>query len=92
MPTFKEKLARLVEPMQNRINHLITNYGDVKVSDVTIAQIYGGTRGVKSMICETSMLDPDEGIRYRGYSLPELIELLPKADGGQQPLAEGLFS
>jgi len=91
MSTFKEKVTRLVDPMKNRIDHLITNYGDVKVSDVTIAQIYGGTRGVKSMICETSMLDPDEGIRYRGYSLPELIELLPKATGGKQPLAEGLF-
>lgn len=91
MPTFKEKLTRLVDPMKNRINHLLTNYGDVKVSDVTISQIYSGTRGVKSMICETSMLDPNEGIRYRGYSLPELIELLPKIDGGNQPLPEGLF-
>ncbi|MFH1851379.1 MAG: citrate (Si)-synthase [Candidatus Neomarinimicrobiota bacterium] len=91
MPTFKEKLTRLVDPMKNRINHLVTNYGDVKVSDVSIAQIYSGTRGVKSMICETSMLDPDEGIRYRGYSLPELIELLPSVKGGSQPLPEGLF-
>ena len=58
MPTFKDKLSRLVEPMQNRISHLIENYGDIKVSDITVKQIYGGTRGVKSLICETSMLDP----------------------------------
>ena len=91
MPILKEKLGRMVNPMKNRIDHLIKNYGDVKVSDVTISQIYGGTRGVKSLICETSMLDPDEGIRYRGHSLPELIELLPKVKGGKQPLPEGLF-
>ncbi len=91
MSAFKEKLGRLVEPMKNRISHLLTNYGDFKVSDVTLSQIYGGTRGVKSLICETSMLDPNEGIRYRGYTLPELIEMLPSADGGKQPLPEGLF-
>jgi len=91
MRTFKEKLARLVEPMQTRVRHLVTNYGDHKVSDITIKQIYGGTRGVKSLICETSMLDVDEGIRFRGYSIPELTELLPNAEGGEQPLPEGLF-
>lgn len=92
MPTFKDKVFRLVDPMKTRINNLIKNYGDFKVSDVSIAQMYSGTRGVKSLICETSMLDPNEGIRYRGYSLPELIELLPSVKGGSQPLPEGLFS
>ena len=31
------------------------------------------------MIYETSLLDPEEGIRFRGYSIPELQEQLPKA-------------
>ncbi len=37
------------------------------------------------------MLDPEEGIRFRGYSIPECQKLLPKAKGGQEPLPEGLF-
>ena len=32
-----------------------------------------------------------QGIRFRGYSIPECQGLLPKAPGGQEPLPEGLF-
>jgi len=48
-------------------------------------------RGIKGLVCETSVLDPDEGIRFRGYSIPECQKLLPKAKGGNEPLPEGLF-
>ena len=40
---------------------------------------------------ETSLLDPEEGIRFRGYSIPECQKLLPKAEGGEEPLPEGIF-
>jgi len=30
------------------------------------------------MVTETSKLDPDEGIRFRGHSIPELMQKLPK--------------
>lgn len=53
--------------------------------------MYGGMRGIKGLVCETSVLDPDEGIRFRGYSIPECQKLLPKAPGGAEPLPEGLF-
>lgn len=48
-------------------------------------------RGIKGLVTETSVLDPEEGIRFRGYSLPECQELLPKAPGGNEPLPEGVF-
>ncbi|NWQ83137.1 CISY protein, partial [Columbina picui] len=54
-------------------------------------QVYGGMRGMKGLVYETSVLDPDEGIRFRGYSIPECQKLLPKAAGGEEPLPEGLF-
>ena len=53
--------------------------------------MYGGMRGIRGLVTETSLLDPEEGIRFRGYSLPECQELLPKADGGEEPLPEGIF-
>jgi citrate synthase len=53
--------------------------------------MYGGMRGIKGLVCETSVLDPDEGIRFRGLSIPECQEVLPKAPGGAEPLPEGLF-
>lgn len=54
-------------------------------------QMYGGMRGIKGLVCETSVLDADEGIRFRGHSIPECQKLLPKAPGGCEPLPEGLF-
>lgn len=48
-------------------------------------------RGILGLVTETSVLDPDEGIRFRGYSIPECQELLPKAEKGEEMLPEGLF-
>ncbi len=53
--------------------------------------MYGGMRGIKGLVTETSVLDPEEGIRFRGYSIPECQKLLPKAPGGEEPLPEALF-
>ena len=33
----------------------------------------------------------EEGIRFRGKTIPEIQEALPKAPGGSEPLPEGLF-
>lgn len=46
---------------------------------------------MKGLVTETSVLDPEEGIRFRGYSIPECQDLLPRIPGGEEPLPEGLF-
>ena len=53
--------------------------------------MYGGMRSIRGLVTETSVLDADEGIRFRGFSIPECQKLLPKASGGMEPLPEGLF-
>ena len=68
---------------------MLKEHGDKVVGEVTLKQVFGGMRGVKSMIWETSALDSIEGIRFRGYTIPELREALPKR--GNEPLPEGLF-
>jgi citrate synthase len=91
MSRLKDVLANKVEAARNEVKELLGEHGDKKISDVTVQQAYGGMRGVKCMVTETSALDPNEGIRFRGYGIPELRETLPKASGGQEPLPEGLF-
>ena len=91
MEKLKKKLASLAAPMRERIVRLVQEYGHTKVSEVTIAQFYGGMRGVKALLCETSVLDPMEGVRFRGYSIPELRRSMPAAFEGGEPLPEGLF-
>jgi citrate synthase len=38
---------------------------------VTVDQALGGMRGIPGLYWETSLLDPEEGIRFRGYSIEE---------------------
>jgi len=91
MLAVKEKLKAKVESTREQIKSLIRERGEQTLSGVTVAQAYGGMRGVKSLVTETSALDPQEGIRFRGYSIPEIQDKLPKAPGGGEPLPEGLF-
>lgn len=87
----KEVLARQIPAKQEEIKNFRKEFGGTKVGDVTVDMMYGGMRGIKGMVWETSVLDPEEGIRFRGYSIPECQKLLPKAPNGSEPLPEGLF-
>lgn len=73
------------------IKDILKNHGDVKADEVTIEQIIGGSRGIKTMIWDTSSLDANLGITFRDYNIPQLRELLPKPNGAREPLPEGLF-
>jgi citrate synthase len=91
MDILKEKFYNKFQTLKSDIKNLLKEHGDMKLDEVKISQAYGGMRGIKSMIWETSLLDANEGIRFRGYSIPELQDLLPKAPGGNEPLPEGIF-
>merc|ERR1712110_822992 len=65
-------------------------HGGDKVGEITVDTLYGGMR-MKGLVTETSVLDPEEGIRFQGYTIPDCQKLLPKAPGGEEPLPEGLF-
>merc|ERR1711963_740800 len=87
----KSALAEKIPVVQEEVKAFRKTYGDKKIGEITVDQLYGGMRGMKGLVTETSVLDADEGIRFRGYTIPECQELLPKAPGGKEPLPEGLF-
>ncbi|MFA4925643.1 MAG: citrate (Si)-synthase, eukaryotic [Candidatus Aminicenantales bacterium] len=91
MANLKEKFVGKMMPMRDRIQKILKDHGELKISDVSISQAYGGMRSVKCMMWECSALDPNEGIRFRGYTIPEVREKLPKAPGSEEPLPEGMF-
>jgi len=91
MSTLKETLARKIEEHRPRTVRLLKEYGDVKLSDVTIAQAIGGARGVRCLVTDTSYLDPMEGIRFRGKTIPETFEALPKYPGSDYPTVEAFW-
>lgn len=91
MGVLKDKFQEKAAAEAAEIKDLLKSHGNMKVDEVTLAQIYQGMRGITGLVTETSLLDATEGIRFRGYSIPELQEKLPKAPGGSEPLPEGLF-
>jgi len=91
MDILKHKFQEKSSQLRAEIKNILSENGEKVVEKVTLSQIYGGARNVKTMIWETSELDPMEGIRFRGYSIPELKKKLPKGPDGKEPLPEGLF-
>ncbi|MCB0642757.1 MAG: citrate (Si)-synthase [Phaeodactylibacter sp.] len=91
MDPLKKKFQEKSSALRTEMKALLKEHGAKKVDEVVLSQIFGGARGIKMMVWETSQLDPIEGIRFRGYSIPQLRELLPKGPDGKEPLPEGLF-
>ncbi|MFM9026848.1 MAG: citrate (Si)-synthase, eukaryotic [Bacteroidota bacterium] len=87
----KEKFAAAALPMAADLKTFIKDNGHHVIGQYTIEQVYNGMKGMIGMVTETSKLDPEEGIRFRGYSIPELRQKLPKAQGDTEPLPEGIF-
>lgn len=90
MSGLKEKLYEKIEKRRPRVKKLLKEHGNVEVDKVTIGKILGGMRGLKSLTTDISYLDPNEGIRYRGYTLKEVFNKLPKPKGAEMPYVEGL--
>ncbi len=78
MATLKSKLASLIPAWREEIGTLAKAHGDFKISDVSVNQAYGGMRGVKGMVCDTSEVPPDKGLLIRGIPIGELTEKLPE--------------
>ncbi len=85
----KETLAAKIEAHRPRTKRLLKEFGGEKVGDVTVAQAIGGARGVKMLVTDISYLDPFEGIRFRGHTIPETLAALPKPEGKEFPYVEG---
>ncbi len=91
MATIKERFKAKADIAAADIKELLKEHGSKKIGEVSLSQIYQGMRGITGLVSETSLLDSQEGIRFRGYSIPELQQKLPKVPGGNEPLPEGLF-
>lgn len=87
----KSVLANKIVEHQKRVKEFRSGHGAKVIGEITVDQVYGGMRGMKALVTETSYLDPEEGIAFRGYSIPEIQKSLPKVADGEEPLPEGLY-
>jgi citrate synthase len=91
MGQLKKKFAEKALPLSTEIKQFIKENGNIPLGEFTIEDVYAGQKGIIGLLTETSLLDANEGIRFRGYTIPELRQKLPKVPGGTEPLPEGLF-
>jgi citrate synthase len=91
MSRLKKQVQDKIEAWRPRTTRLLKEFANVKVDEVDIGQVIGGARDIKSLITDISYLDPFEGIRFRGFTIPEVLEKLPKVPGGEMPYVEGFF-
>ncbi|PIA48594.1 hypothetical protein AQUCO_01400879v1 [Aquilegia coerulea] len=87
----RSQLEEMIPEQQERLKKLKSEHGKVQLGNITVDMVIGGMRGMTGLLWETSLLDPDEGIRFRGLSIPECQKVLPAAKPGGEPLPEGLL-
>jgi citrate synthase len=86
-----DKISAQLPGWRERVKNLVKDNGEKVIDQVNIGQVYGGMRDIKSMVSDISYVDPGTGIKFRGYSIPEVLEKLPKPDGAELPFVGGLF-
>jgi citrate synthase len=90
--TLHDKIAAQLPEWRERAKKLSKDYADVVIDQVTIGQVYGGMRDIKALVTDISYVDPAEGIRLRGMSIPEVLPALPKPEGAEMPYVGGLYA
>ena len=78
MSLLKAKLASQVPDLKDRVRNLGKNHGSKVISEVSVEQVLGGMRGIKSLICDTSEVGLDYGLVIRGIPILELTDKLPE--------------
>jgi citrate synthase len=68
----KAAFAECLPKEQKRLKAIKQEHASKDIHSVNVGMVLGGMRGITGLLYETSLLDADEGIRFRGYSIPEL--------------------
>ncbi|KAF7305079.1 Citrate synthase [Mycena kentingensis (nom. inval.)] len=91
--TLKEALQEVIPAKQEQLRKLKTDHAQAVVGDVKVENIIGGMRGLKAMLWDASVLDPNEGIRFHGLSIPDCQKVLPAAPvpGAKEMTAESML-
>ncbi|HZH72051.1 MAG TPA: citrate (Si)-synthase [Mariniphaga sp.] len=91
MEYIKYRFFQKASQCSKEFQRIKQEHSDKVIAQVTLGQVFSGMKGIPLLITDTSKLDPNEGIRFKGYSIPELREKLPKINPEGEPLPEGLF-
>ncbi|HTX90989.1 MAG TPA: citrate (Si)-synthase [Anaerolineales bacterium] len=86
-----DKISAQLPAWRERVKVLVKEHGEKVIDQVTISQVYGGMRDIKSMVTDVSFVNPATGITFRGMAIPEVLAKLPKPRGNKMPYVGGLY-
>lgn len=93
--TLFEKMKEVVPRERERVKKILKEHGSKDLCSVTVLQAFNGMRGVRGLVSETSNIDPEAGIRFRGLDVKEVKARLPtphcRGLSGQYPCVEGVL-
>jgi citrate synthase len=95
MAKLKQRLEQLVPQWRAEVEQIKKDHGKKVIDQVTIDQVYGGMRGIRGLVCDTSEVPPDKGMMVRGIPVKELADRTPEEIfylllTGEHPDAEGV--
>jgi citrate synthase len=78
MSLLRKKIEEKIPLWREEIQDLLKNHFNTEVSQVNVQQLLRGLRGVRTMLCNTSHVDPQKGLFIRDYPLLDLVDKLPE--------------
>jgi citrate synthase len=78
MPKLHDMLASMIPALRQEVSALVKEHGSKVISEVNVGQAFGGMRGVKGLVCDTSVVEPDTGLVIRGIPIIQLADKLPE--------------
>jgi citrate synthase len=84
-------LEEKVTDARTRLQQIKKEHSDQKISEVNVRHLFNGLRGANLLVSQISYVDPQKGVHFYGYSVDEVLKMLPKADGSELPLAGGMY-
>jgi citrate synthase len=78
MPKLHDKMASMIPALRQEVSALVKEHGNKVISEVNVGQAFGGMRGVKGLVCDTSVVEPDTGLVIRNIPIIELADKLPE--------------
>ncbi len=71
------KMEALTEQVRQERKEL-AQHRDLAIGNVTVGHVLGGMRGLVSLLCDTSSVIPNEGLRIRNIPILELVDAYPE--------------
>ncbi len=86
------RLEGKIREVFEQVRYMLAVSGETVISKVTLRQFLSGNRGVDLLLSDVSYVDPFNGLHYRGLTIKQVLQQLPKPEGSSFPYAGGLYA